>query len=327
MKMIRMMRNRAGRSLACRALLGTLFLTVSLTGIAQWPESAPSQVPAELAAPAVQIGPGDIITVTMFDAPELSGRFRVNEKGDIDLSLIGTVHVQGLTADQAARKIEMSYVQGQILQPGRSQAAVFIEVFANQGLVISGEVKSPGVYPAVGVRMLHDVVTAAGGVSATASSRVVIARRSDPQHPITVTYNPTALKPVVPEVQIFPGDSVMVPRAGIIYVAGNVTKPGSYVLDGRNALTIEELMALAGGGGHAAAMRRVQLMRTLEDGRKEMIIIPVDRIYKAQVPDVVLKDGDIVYVPTSRGKLATEQFLTSAIGVGTSLAIYKVGTQ
>ena len=81
------------------------------------------------------------------------------------------------------------------------------------------------------------------------------------------------------------------------------------------SLTVEEVMALAGNGGHAAAMKRAQLVRTMDDGRKESITIPVNLIYKGQAPDVAMKDGDILYVPTSNGRLITEQAITSALGI------------
>ena len=127
--------------------------------------------------------------------------------------------------------------------------------------------------------------------------------------------------------QIFPGDTLMVPRAGIVYVVGNVARAGGYVLDGRNTLTVEEVMALAGGSARAAALKRVQLVRTLPDGRKEAITIPVNLIYKGQAPDVALKDGDILYVPTSTAKLAAEQAITSALSFGTSLVLYRTTNQ
>jgi polysaccharide export outer membrane protein len=188
-------------------------------------------------------------------------------------------------------------------------------------------VKIPGVYPALGVRNLNDVISAAGGILVTAASKVVITHRNDPENPITVDYNPEALNPVIPDVQIFPGDTLMVPRAGIVYVMGDVNKAGGYVLDGRNTLTVEEAMALAGGSAHAAALKRVQLVRTLTDGRKEAITIPVNLIYKGRAPDIALRDGDILFVPTSTGKLAAEQAITSAIGIGTSLALYRTAYQ
>src|SRR5208283_3200032 len=148
----------------------------------------------------------------------------------------------------------------------KAHATVFIAEYATQGILVNGEVKTPGLYPALGIRMFNDVMTAAGGVSAVASSKVIINRKSDPDHPITVDYNPEALTPVVPRIQIFPGDTITVPRAGIVYVLGRVNRPGGFVLDGRKALTVEAAMALAAGSGTAAAMNHVHLVRTLDDG-------------------------------------------------------------
>lgn len=277
--------------------------------------------------PPLRIGSGDLIEVSMFQNPDLSGRYRVDEMGEITVPLIGRVHVDGMTANEAAAKIEQLYVEGQILLPADSHATVFIAEYATQGVTINGEVKAAGVYPALGVHKLNDLIAAAGGLTPVAASHVVIMHKDDPGNPTTVEYNPSALKPIIPDVQIFPGDSILVPRAGVVYVAGNVAKPGIYILDGRRSLTVEEAMALSGGGGKASAMKRVQLVRTLDDGRKEAITIPVNLIYKGQAPDVALIDGDILYVPTSNAKLATEQAIQAALGIGTSVVVYRSTTQ
>lgn len=314
------------KSFMCAMLLGMVVLAAPFAAIAQQPEaSTPASAPPS--AVPLTIGSGDLVEVAMYDAPELSGRFRVDEKGDIQVPLLGSIHVQGLTADQAAKIIQQQYVTAEILKPESSQATVFIEEYANQGITISGEVKTPGVYPALGVRMLNDVMAAAGGITVTASSRILITHRNDPQHPVTVEYNPTALKPVIPQVQILPGDSILVPRAGIVYVVGDVGKPGGYVLDGRNTLTVEEIMGLAGGGGHAAKLQKAELVRALPDGRKEMIDIAVNRIFTGKSPDVALKDQDILYVPTDTKKLVLEQALQSALNIGTQFTIYRTAYQ
>jgi polysaccharide export outer membrane protein len=320
------MSNNMAKTLACVVMLGMLSLAGRFGASAQQPAGATSASP-ELIAPPLKIGSGDLITVTIFDSPELSGRFRIDEKGDIDAPLLGPVHVQDLTVEQASELMEKLYVEAEILKPKRLSVAVFIEEYTNQRLTVGGEVRNPGLYPALGIRTINDVLTAAGGVTQAAASKVIITRRSDPKNPLTVDYNPEALNPVIPQVQIFPGDSILVPRAGIVYVVGNVNKPGVYVLDGRNVLTVEEVMGLAGGGGHAAKLSHAQLVRALPDGRKEMTIIAVNKIFKGQSPDVALKDGDILYVPTSTGKLVTEQAIITGIGIGTSLALYRVASQ
>ena len=280
----------------------------------------------ESAAPPLKIGPGDLIQVTVFEDADLSASYRVDQNGDAALLLIGHVHLAGLTADEAAALIDKTYVQNQILSEAGARATVFIAEYATQGITVSGEVKAPGVYPALGVRKLHDLIVAAGGVSQTAASKVIVTRKDDPAHPITVEYIPEALKPVIPDVQIYPGDSIIVPRAGIVYVVGNVQRSGGFVLDGRNELTVEEAMALAGGSSHSPDLKHVQLVRSLDDGRKEMIMLPVNRILKGRAPDVAMKDGDILYIPTSNLKMASLQAINDMVSLGTSFVLYRATT-
>lgn len=307
------------KTIMCAATIWLLTLMQAVICPAQQ-----SSTPTTKVAPPLIIASGDLIEVNMFDAPELSGRFRVDEKGDITVPLLGRVHVEGETAEEIGTAIEQRYTEAEILRPANAHATVFVTEYATQGILVNGEVKSPGLFPALGVRMLVDVMTAAGGPTPFASSKVVITRKTDQGNPITVDYNPEALIPLMPQVQIFPGDMITVPKAGSIYVLGDVNRPGVYVLEGRQALTVERAMGLAGGGARAAALKRVHLVRTVEGGRKEEIILSMDRIYKGKDADVAMKDGDVLYVPTSTAKLVTVQAISSALGIGTQVVTYKV---
>lgn len=306
------------KSRVLATVLSMLFVSPAIAVIAQKAGNG-----ASFRVPSLKIAAGDLLQINMFENPELSGSFRVDSNGTIALPLIGQVRVAGETAEQVGTQIAKLYVQAGILKPGTAYATVSVLEYATQGITVNGEVKSPGIYPALGVRMLNDVIAAAGGETAAAAAKVVITHREDPEHPLTVDYNPTALNPAIPLVQIFPGDSIMVPRAGIVYVVGDVNRAGGFVLNGRQVLTLEEAMALAGGHAKAAALKNVQLLRSLKDGRKEAITVSLKDIYKGKAPDVPLKDGDVVYVPTSTGKLAAEQAVQSALGIGTGLAIYR----
>jgi polysaccharide export outer membrane protein len=309
------------RSIVAVAL--SVFLLIQPTsGFAQQQGSA---VP--VSAPPLRIGPGDLVEINVFDNPDLSGRFRVDEKGDIALPLLGLVRVDGETAEEVGTTVEQRYVAADILTPLDAHATVFIAEYASQGITVTGQVKTAGLYPALGVRMLNDVISAAGGVTPLASSKVIINRKTDPDHPITVEYRPEALVPVIPQIQIFPGDTIMVPRAGVVYVLGKVIRPGAYVLDGRQTLSVEGAMALAGSSGPAAGMNRAHLVRTLEDGRKEDILLNINKIQDAKAPDVAMKDGDILFVPTSTAKLVAVQAITSALNIGTSTVIYRTANQ
>jgi polysaccharide export outer membrane protein len=175
--------------------------------------------------------------------------------------------------------------------------------------------------------MLNDVISAAGGVTPTASSKVIITHKNGATVPVRVQYNPTALTPVIPRIQVFPGDTITVPRAGIVYVLGNVIRPGGFVLEGRSDMTVERALALAGGTGHAAAVSRTQLVRTLDGGQKEQIVLSLNHILNSKAPDMAMKDGDILYVPTSNAMLVTQQAITSAVGVGGTILVYRLGIQ
>jgi polysaccharide export outer membrane protein len=320
MKTMRKKMSSMAKPFAFAIAVSALLLLQASVGLAQQ-----SATPAPEAAPALRVGPGDLIEIGMYDNPDLSGRFRVDEKGDIAVPLLGLVHVDGETAEEVGKNVEQRYVDGDILKPGKAHATVFIVEYASQGITVVGQVKSAGLYPALGVRMLNDVMAAAGGVTLAASSNIIITRKSDPDHPITVEYVPEALTPVIPKIQIFPGDTIMVPRAGVVYVLGRVTRPGAYVLDGRQTLTVERAMALAGSSGPAAAMNTAHLVRTLADGRKEDILLNVNKIQEAKAPDVAMKDGDILFIPQSNTKIVLLQAINSALGIGTSIAVYRIG--
>jgi polysaccharide export outer membrane protein len=313
--------NKVAQAFAITLAIPAFFLAQAGTCLAQQ-----SNTPAPY-APALIIGSGDLLEINMYDNPDLSGRFRVNEKGDVNLPLIGLVHVEGDTSDEAGTVIEKQFIDADILKPAEAQATVFIAEYATQGILVNGQVKSSGLYPALGIRMFNDVITAAGGVTPLASSKVLITRKSDPEHPVTVDYNPEALTPVIPQIQIFPGDMIMVPRAGIVYVLGRVIRPGGFVLDGRQSLSVEGAMALAGGSGPSAAMGRAHLIRTVDGGKKEDIVLNVNKIQGARAPDIAMKDGDILFIPTSNSKLIMLQAISSALNIGTNVAIYRTAYQ
>jgi polysaccharide export outer membrane protein len=304
------------------ATVGILLLIQAASGAAQQTGG-----PAQMLAPPLRIGAGDLITLSVYDSPDLSGQFRVDEKGDVHIPLLGSVHVEGETAAEAGTTIELGFVKAEILRAPNANVSVLIAEYATQGIVVNGEVKTPGLFPALGVRMLSDVVNAAGGLLPTASSKVLITRKTDPENPITVEYDPDASPPVVPRIQIFPGDTVLVRNAGLVYVLGGVGKAGIYLLERRHTLTVEKAMALAGGSAHGATMNHAHIVRTVDNGKKEDIAFDVNQILKNKTPDIALKDGDIFYIPVSNTKIVFEQAISSAIAVGTTILTYRLAYQ
>jgi len=278
---------------------------------------------ASFNAPALRIASGDLIDLEMYDNADLSGHFRVNENGDVRLPLMGEVHVAGETAEQAAELFEKRYVEQEILKPANSHATVQITEYATQGIVVSGEVHSPGTYPALGVRMFNDVITAAGGVLQTASREVVIAHRGDPDHTVKVEYDPFLANPLIPQVQLLPGDTVTVPKAGVVYVVGVVGRPGVFVLEGHEPMTALKIIAQASPDRHESNLKQVILIRTDETGHRAATILPMGKIEQGKEPDVAVKDGDILYVPHSFLGQIAPQAISSALGMLSSLVMYR----
>ncbi len=131
-----------------------------------------------------------------------------------------------------------------LLQP---QVNVLIEEYATQGVSVTGEVQHPGVYSVLGTRTLLDVISMAGGLTNTADTNITIRRRSGTEENVSVNLkNDDARTSLTNNVQVYPGDLVVVPRAGIVYVLGDVNRPGGFTMQNNGKITV--LQALAAGG-------------------------------------------------------------------------------
>ena len=198
------------------------------------------------APPALRISAGDLLAVDVFDTPELSAKLRVNEKGDIDLPVAGSIHVEDLTAERAAAEIENLLRNDNILK--HPHVEVFIQEYATQGVSVLGEVKNPGIYPELGSHSLLDFISVAGGITPTAGKAVTITHKNDPNNPTIVQLDNNG-----PEVAkrgalvILPGDTIIVSRSGIVYVIGDLGKPGGFLIENNQHLTALQAIALAQG--------------------------------------------------------------------------------
>jgi polysaccharide export outer membrane protein len=312
-----------------RAMIAALFLLtplcVSVSGAQDTPattnpESAPSSDFGRANAPAIFIGPGDMLSINVFETPELTTSLRVSQTGDINLPVLGRVHVAGLTAQGAAVEIQDELKEkGLLIDP---HVTVSTTEFASQGATVLGEVRAPGVYPTLGSRRLLDMLALAGGVSNTAGRLVTIVHRGDPEHPIHIALQPTpaAMREQKNPV-ILPGDTVDVAKAGVVYILGDVLRPGGILVDNNERLSVIEALSLAGGIDKTAAMSKTQLIRKLPAGREE-VDLDLKKILYGKQADVLVSDGDVLYVPTSTGKTLIYRGTEALFGIGTELAYY-----
>src|SRR5450432_1407096 len=153
-----------------------LFLLIVAGVLPVWAQSTQAasststEVPLGPSAHALQISAGDLLDLNVFDTPELSGKLRVDEHGNVSLPLAGVLAVSGMTAEQAGSAIETRLRETNILKDPHVSVAVL--EYATQGVTVTGEVKSPGVYPLLGVHEVLDLISTAGGVTPNAGNSV-----------------------------------------------------------------------------------------------------------------------------------------------------------
>ena len=267
----------------------------------------------------LQIAAGDLLEVRVFDTPELSCKLRVDEQGAVTLPLGVALAISGLTAEAAGIAIEDRLRHDAVLKD--PHVSVTVLEYSTQGVAVLGEVKNPGVYPLLGTHGLLDLMSAAGGATPNAGKAVTISHRTDLNHPIVVDVDSRPGSTAASNVDIRPGDTIVVSRAGIVYVLGDVGRPGGFLLGNSDHLTVLQAIALAQGANKTAALNRAKLIRKTDAGRQGSPV-SIEKILSDKASDELLADGDILFVPSSRAKNAIhtmEGVLPAAVGA----AIYR----
>jgi polysaccharide export outer membrane protein len=269
----------------------------------------------------IRIGPGDLLTINVFDVPELNQVIRISEKGDGVLILLGPVHLGSMTTEEAQTLIENRLLKGHyVLDP---HVSILIQEYGTQGVSVLGEVKNPGTYPVLGARTLLDVIARAGGTTPLAARQATIKRRTG-EHEIlqaSLANDPGEL--LAGNVLLQPGDTVFVPKAGIVYVLGNVGRPGGFVMQNDGRITLLQAIALALGVNRTAAQSRIRILHKTSSGFDEASI-NLKRIVQGKAPDLALKPEDIVYVPSSTAKSVMLSVTTWAQTAANSASIYTI---
>jgi polysaccharide biosynthesis/export protein len=271
-------------------------------------------------APQLRIGGGDLLNISVYGVPELAQDVRVNNGGDVYLPLIGYVQLAGLTPDQAQSVIENRLREGGFVKS--PHVSVFLKEYVNQSATVTGEVMRPGVYPILGRRRLLEVLAAAGGPGPRAGKTVTITHRDQPDEPVKVNLPADLTKSPQDNIEILPGDTLVVNRAGLVYIVGEVQRPAGLVMDNNEKLTVMQAIALVGGPTPVAAMNATKLIRTTASGGREEVPLPLKKMLAAKKADIDLKPDDIIFVPGSLGKKAAKRSLDSVVAVSQSLAIY-----
>jgi polysaccharide export outer membrane protein len=243
------------------------------------------------------IGPGDVLHLLVYDTPEMEQRARVTDAGKIPFAFLGSVAVSGMTPEEAAHQIEHQLIAaGVMLHP---QVTVRVELYATQNASVMGQVQKPGVYEIDTPRKVVDVLALAGGLTDLADRHITIQRFGPEKEKVEYYFSNSASTALAHDPLVYPGDAVIVPKAAVVYVLGDVAKPGGYPMSTNDSrMTVLQAIALAGYANHTAAVGKSKLVRE-NDGRVEEIDLEVGAMQKGKKPDVALLPDDVVYVPFS----------------------------
>jgi polysaccharide biosynthesis/export protein len=265
------------------------------------------------------IRPGDIVEVQIFDAPEYSVRMPVSPAGQIAIPYAGLFHIEGMTSIEAAQAIARLFVQNQILRDPR--VIVTTQQFG-YSVTVMGEVKSPGIYTLAGRKRLIDLLTEAGGVTTAAGHVIEIFAPGSMKNPTTVLWDPTLRENDNAELQIKTGETILVSRCGVVYVGGNVGRPGAFPLCESNHTTLSEVIALAQGAKPSSSTQKTLLLRSSGNGTRLVQTVKLDSVLRGRQLDITMQPDDIVFVPPSILKAAGKTALTAAVGFATQAFFY-----
>jgi polysaccharide biosynthesis/export protein len=240
------------------------------------------------------IGPQDVLTVTVYDHADLSGKFSVEADGTLTFPLIGRVKAAGLTLRALEDTLKMQFADGYLKSP---QVAVAIDEYKSQRVFVMGEVRGPGAYQLTGDMTIIEALAKAGGVTQTSAEEILVVRPSasaksaGPAAPNDT--ESTVLKVNIRELQagalsqnllLRDGDTIVVGRSQAVYVFGQVRAPGAY--PSARGTTVLQALSLAGGVTDRGSTGRVKVVRA-QDGK--------NRELKVKLTDIV-EPGDTLIV-------------------------------
>jgi polysaccharide export outer membrane protein len=226
------------------------------------------------------VGTNDVLTITVYNQAQLSGKFVVEADGTFAYPLLGRVAAGGLSIRAVEDKVRQGLAGGFLKDP---QITVTVDQYRSQQIFVMGEVRQPGQLQFTGSMTLIEALARAGSVTEHAGAEAVIIHSATgvalapaavdsagaaPGDAIHVNLQKLQSGTLAQNVALRPGDTIFVPRAETVFVSGQVRTPGEYPI--RAGMTVRQALALAGGVTDRGSARRVQIIRVVNG--KEMTI-------------------------------------------------------
>jgi polysaccharide export outer membrane protein len=283
------------------------------------------------------LGPEDELSLSAPELEVLPGKtVRVDGEGDLQVPMVGRVHVAGLTVQQSEQELNKR-LKTYIKDP---QVAIDVKELRSQPASVLGAVNSPGIHQVQGHKTLMEMISMAGGVRQDAGYSIRITREMDwgciPLSNSTIDASgrfsvaqvnlQSIMDAKTPEenIQILPHDVITVPKAEMVFVTGEVKKSGGFILGEHQSMSVLQAVSLAEGLGQTADKKHAKILR-LNPGADQRVEIAVNLkgILEGKSNDVTLQGNDILFIPGNAGKKVALRVIEAAIQTGTGVAIYR----
>ncbi len=278
----------------------------------------PPQTAPDLNLPAQRIGQDDLISVSVYDRPELTRTVRVAADGTIQLPLLaGPIRATGLMPADLAMSIVAQLIREEILV--RPVVSVSVAEYRSRPVSVIGAVHHPLTFQASGTVQLLDAIARAEGLTPEAGNEILVTQRSergsDVVQRISVKQLVNSADPKL-NILLRGGEEIRVPEAGKVYVVGNVKKPGVVTLNDGEDMTVLKVLALSQGLQPFATKDAFVYRRQAGAEGKTELTIPLDRIVQRKSPDFVLQENDIFYIPDNKTRRLAITALDRIAGFG-----------
>ena len=300
---------------------------------AQQAPSAPAEQGSASVTTDYKIGTGDLLSVSVMDAPEYGGKFRVSELGMIEMpGLSAPLRAEDQSPSELARSIRQALIDAKQLRDPR--ITVFVEEYRGRTITILGSVAKPSVYPIQKRTTLLEALSLAGGALPGSGDTVTVVRgpaSAEAARTEVGTVQFVQLSKLssgqANNVEVKNGDVVSVSAAQVVYVLGAVVKPGGFTMANPTAgISVLQAVSLAEGFRSVAATNRGLIVRnSTSTGVRQEIPVDIKDMQLGKIADVHLLPDDILYIPESGMKKSLKVLGDVAMAVVNGVAIYGVG--
>jgi polysaccharide export outer membrane protein len=304
------------------ALVSTLALGQQPTDSPKPPSNADAN-PGNL--PIQRIGADDLISIQVYDSPELTRTVRVSQEGYIRLPMMTRpVKAAGLLPTELEGFVADELKAEQILI--RPMVTVSIAEYRSRPIRVVGSVNHPLTFQAYGTVTLFDALTRAEGLSRDAGTEILVTKPAQDGGEALMQRIPVkglidASDPAL-NLTLHGGEEIRVPEAAKIFIMGNVKKPGAFPLKDASEVSVLRAIALAEGTLPYTA-KEAFILRRGDSPHSNEIPIPLAKIMDRKSPDVPLLGNDVLYIPDNKASRITSQTLEkiAAFGMGTASGI------